>query len=56
METKSAGLTMLVDPVREKAFDDLSALQGLVPSCATRSRRLNYSPNPVRISGCLNSV
>ncbi|MHB1233744.1 MAG: CopG family transcriptional regulator [Burkholderiales bacterium] len=36
MENKTARLTVLIDPVKKKAFDDLCAAQDLTPSQVVR--------------------
>ncbi len=42
METKTARLTVLVDPVKKKALEDLCALQDLTPSQVVRQLIRNY--------------
>lgn len=42
METKSARLTILIDPVKKKAFEDLCAAQDLTPSQVVRQMIREY--------------
>lgn len=42
METKTARLTVLVDPVKKKAFEELCASQDLTPSQVVRQLMRNY--------------
>ncbi len=42
METKSARLTVLVDPVKKKAFEALCASQDLTPSQVVRQLMRDY--------------
>lgn len=42
METKTARLTILIDPVKKKAFDELCALQDLTPSQVLRQLIREY--------------
>ena len=42
METKTARLTILIDPVKKKAFDELCALQDLTPSQVIRQMIREY--------------
>jgi len=42
METKSARLTVLVDPVKKKAFEALCAAQDLTPSQVIRQLMREY--------------
>ena len=42
MEVKTARLTVLVDPVKKKAFEDLCAAQDLTPSQVIRQLIRDY--------------
>lgn len=42
MESKTARLTVLIDPVKKKAFEDLCALQDLTPSQVIRQLIREY--------------
>lgn len=42
METKTARLTVLVDPVKKKAFEELCAAQDLTPSQVVRQLIREY--------------
>jgi hypothetical protein len=42
METKTARLTILIDPVKKKAFEELCALQDLTPSQVLRQLIRDY--------------
>lgn len=42
METKTARLTVLVDPVKKKAFEQLCASQDLTPSQVVRQLMRDY--------------
>lgn len=42
METKSARLTILIDPVKKQAFDELCASQDLTPSQVIRQLIRQY--------------
>ena len=42
METKTARLTILVDPIKKKAFDELCASQDLTPSQVIRQLMRDY--------------
>lgn len=42
MEIKTARLTVLVDPVKKKAFEDLCAAQDLTPSQVVRQLIRDY--------------
>ncbi|MFI4939021.1 MAG: CopG family transcriptional regulator [Burkholderiales bacterium] len=42
METKTARLTVLVDPVKKKAFEELCASQDLTPSQVVRQLMRDY--------------
>ena len=42
METKTARLTVLVDPVKKKAFEELCAGQDLTPSQVVRQLMREY--------------
>jgi len=42
MEVKTARLTVLVDPVKKKAFEDLCAAQDLTPSQVVRQLIRDY--------------
>lgn len=42
METKTARLTVLVDPVKKKAFDELCSAQDLTPSQVVRQLMREY--------------
>jgi len=42
METKSARLTVLIDPVKKKAFEELCASQDLTPSQVVRQMIRDY--------------
>lgn len=42
MESKTARLTILIDPVKKKAFDDLCAQQDLTPSQVIRQLIREY--------------
>lgn len=42
MESKTARLTILIDPVKKKAFEDLCALQDLTPSQVIRKLIREY--------------
>lgn len=42
METKTARLTVLVDPVKKKAFEELCASQDLTPSQVIRQLMRDY--------------
>jgi hypothetical protein len=42
MENKTARLTVLVDPVKKKAFEDLCAGQDLTPSQVIRQLMRDY--------------
>ncbi|HJU71712.1 MAG TPA: CopG family transcriptional regulator [Paucimonas sp.] len=42
METKTARLTVLVDPVKKKAFEELCAEQDLTPSQVVRQLMREY--------------
>ncbi|SMF23546.1 ribbon-helix-helix protein, CopG family [Pseudogulbenkiania subflava] len=42
METKTARLTVLIDPVKKKAFEELCAAQDLTPSQVVRQLIRNY--------------
>ena len=45
METKSARLTVLVDPVKKQAFEKLCAAQDLTPSQVVRQLIREYLDN-----------
>jgi hypothetical protein len=42
METKTARMTVLMDPVKKKAFEDLCAAQDLTPSQVVRQLIREY--------------
>lgn len=42
METKTARLTVLVDPIKKKAFEQLCASQDLTPSQVIRQLMRDY--------------
>jgi hypothetical protein len=42
METKSARFTVLLDPVKKKAFEELCAAQDLTPSQVVRGLMREY--------------
>ncbi|RJG14562.1 ribbon-helix-helix protein, CopG family [Massilia cavernae] len=42
METKTARLTILIDPVKKKAFEELCTLQDLTPSQVIRQLIREY--------------
>ena len=42
METKTARLTILIDPVNKKAFEELCSLQDLTPSQVVRQLIREY--------------
>lgn len=42
METKTARLTLLIDPVKKKAFEALCAAQDLTPSQVVRQMIRDY--------------
>lgn len=42
MESKTARLTILIDPVKKKAFDELCTLQDLTPSQVIRQLIREY--------------
>jgi hypothetical protein len=42
METKTARLTLLIDPVKKKAFEKLCAAQDLTPSQVVRQMIRDY--------------
>lgn len=42
METKTARLTLLIDPVKKKAFEELCAAQDLTPSQVVRQMVRDY--------------
>lgn len=42
METKTARLTLLIDPIKKKAFEDLCAAQDLTPSQVVRQMIRDY--------------
>ena len=42
METKTARLTLLIDPVKKKAFEELCAAQDLTPSQVVRQMIRDY--------------
>lgn len=42
MESKTARLTILIDPVKKKAFEDLCAAQDLTPSQVVRQLIREY--------------
>ncbi len=42
METKTARLTVLIDPVKKKALEDLCATQDLTPSQVVRQLIRDY--------------
>jgi hypothetical protein len=42
METKTARLTLLIDPVKKKAFDELCAAQDITPSQVVRQLIRDY--------------
>lgn len=42
METKTARLTVLIDPVKKKAFEELCAAQDLTPSQVVRQMIRDY--------------
>lgn len=42
MESKTARLTVLIDPIKKKAFEDLCALQDLTPSQVIRQLIREY--------------
>lgn len=42
MEKKTARLTLLIDPVKKKAFEDLCAAQDLTPSQVVRQMIREY--------------
>ncbi|MFO8142300.1 MAG: CopG family transcriptional regulator [Marinobacter sp.] len=42
METKTARLTVLIDPVKKKALEDLCAAQDLTPSQVVRQLIRDY--------------
>lgn len=42
MESKTARLTVLIDPVKKKAFEELCALQDLTPSQVIRQMIREY--------------
>ena len=42
METKTARLTVLIDPVKKQAFDELCAAQDLTPSQVVRQLIRDY--------------
>ena len=42
METKTARLTLLIDPIKKKAFEELCAAQDLTPSQVVRQMIRDY--------------
>lgn len=56
METKTARLTVLIDPAKKKAFEGLCAAQDLTPSQVVRQlireylarHGVTYAPRPAR--------
>jgi len=42
MESKTARLTVLIDPVKKKAFEDLCATQDMTPSQVVRQLIRDY--------------
>ena len=42
METKTARLTLLIDPIKKKAFEDLCAAQDITPSQVVRQMIRDY--------------
>lgn len=42
METKTARLTLLIDPVKKKSFEELCAAQDLTPSQVVRQMIRDY--------------
>ena len=42
METKTARLTLLIDPVKKKAFEELCAAQDITPSQVVRQMIRDY--------------
>lgn len=42
METKTARLTLLIDPVKKKAFEELCAAQDMTPSQVVRQLIRDY--------------
>jgi hypothetical protein len=42
MESKTARLTVLIDPIKKKAFEDLCAAQDLTPSQVVRQMIREY--------------
>lgn len=42
METKTARLTLLIDPIKKKAFEELCAAQDLTPSQVVRQLIRDY--------------
>lgn len=42
MESKTARLTILIDPVKKKAFEELCAAQDITPSQAVRQMIRDY--------------
>jgi hypothetical protein len=42
MESKTARLTLLIDPVKKKAFEELCAAQDLTPSQVVRQMIRDY--------------
>lgn len=42
METKTARLTLLIDPVKKKSFEELCAAQDITPSQAVRQMIRDY--------------
>ena len=42
METKTARLTVLIDPIKKKAFEELCAAQDLTPSQVVRQMIRDY--------------
>lgn len=42
METKTARLTLLIDPVKKKAFEELCAAQDITPSQVVRQLIRDY--------------
>jgi len=45
MESKTARLTVLIDPVKKKAFEELCASQDLTPSQVVRQLIRDYLEN-----------
>ncbi|MHB1678111.1 MAG: CopG family transcriptional regulator [Sulfuriferula sp.] len=42
METKTARLTLLIDPIKKKAFEELCAAQDITPSQVVRQMIRDY--------------